>query len=208
MAETSQITIKSVVTTVYGDLTGANAYLAASINGTAWAALTTGVKSQRMIEATRLFERTGWAGTPTATISKTLPQPANTQPLQWPRTGLTDRNTVALASDAIPEDVISAIYELANMLTSTSTLLTSETSAGQKKATTTRTKVGPIDVTDEIEFFGSIQENGSRFGTQIDELIGLWLSASSFATFVGGLVFEKPFDVASGCWGFTGEGLT
>ena len=94
-----QITIAGVEYEIYGTLNGANAYFKAAAHGAPWFAVAGSIRSQYLVTETRVLERTGWQGAPTDTVTPvppaTLPLSAGEQALQWPRTGLVDRNGVA-----------------------------------------------------------------------------------------------------------------
>lgn len=183
-----QITIGGVLIEVYGSESGANAYLAAATNGTAWSTLTVLARQQALVTATRLLERQRWAGDPTQPVSKTQPQTGGTQPLQWPRTGLVDRNGDALSSATIPQDVIDAAYELAVSLSASSSTLTQ--TQGQVvgvKSNRDRKKVAELEIETDVEYFAAgVQSRlSSRFPLIVEELIGLWLAGSAAASGVG-----------------------
>lgn len=210
------ITISGVANAIYGTVTGAKAYLAASSHGQAWLSLDSATQKQRLVTATRILERQSWLGAPTEPVDKSnlTNQPANTQPLQFPRTGLVDRNGVAVDSTSIPMDVDSASYEIALALGETTpTIQTSSTATSNVKRQKDLARVeGAITEDVEREFFRSTLDSQlggpPRFPTIVQELIGLWLAS-------GATVLSVPeFGGSDGCsfiedqdLGFTGSGL-
>jgi hypothetical protein len=84
----------------------ATAYFADAIHAAAWSAADSTTKDQALVTATRTLDRSAWAGT------KTL----NTQPLEWPRSGASDRDGNTLADDDIPTEIREGTYEMAIVL--------------------------------------------------------------------------------------------
>jgi hypothetical protein len=88
---------------VYGTLADADKYLSARLGADAWTAASGNDKLRGMIGAANWIDRTVWAGT----------QTSDSQPLEFPRIGLVDKNDKPISPSVIPNDVIRASYELA-----------------------------------------------------------------------------------------------
>jgi hypothetical protein len=176
------ITIRGTLYEVYGDLTGANAYFAAAVHGAPWAAASSSTRNQALVTATRVFERTGWRGSPTEPVDKTQPQPADTQPLEWPRTDLVDLNGVDVPSGAIPQDVIDGNFEYALAVINDASIQTSaQTGSNVKGDALTERVEGAITVTEEKSFFVSTLGKNGQFPTIVQDYIGLWLDSTRAA---------------------------
>ena len=202
------VSISGVTIEIYGTAAEASAYHAASASGAAWATLSPLVRNQALVSATRILERQVWAGSPTQTVSKVQPQPASTQPLQWPRSGLLDRNGNALDSATIPQDVIDAAYEIALESASSTSTVNVSTADAKYRVTRDRKKVGDLEVEEEREYFGTASRNQGRFSLNIMELIGLWLSGSerpALGTLSGGACSQ--FISTDRPWGYDGTGI-
>ena len=76
-------------------------------SGTTWSAASNDLKDQSLLMATRLMdEHIDWTGAPSDTI----------QVLNWPRSGMWDRNGYAMDSDSIPSGVSDATAEFARQI--------------------------------------------------------------------------------------------
>jgi len=177
----------TVGTNSYITVANADAYLVYAINAGNWSASDTAIKESALISATRMLDRQPWAG------SKT--QAAPTQLLQWPRTGLTDRDGNALSDSVVPQEIIDATCELAVELINNPALASQPDTSSNIK----RVKADTV----EIEYIRA--KNGPRFPTIITELIGLWLSSLGSAysgPFFGGAENETTlsdnFDLTGG----------
>lgn len=211
------VTVKGVANMIYGTLVGAKAYLAAASHGQAWAALDSAIQKQLLITASRMLERQSWAGDPTDPVDKSdfASQPADTQPLQWPRSGLTDRNEVTLDDTTIPAELDEASYEIAIDLNSTdSTIQTSSTTVSNVKSEKSSEKVDQaVTVSEETTYFSDASVGGiggpTRFPNIVHELIGIWLGSGP-----GGAISAPEVGDNDGCsfiegqdLGFSGLGL-
>ena len=192
------ISIAGVTYEVYGSLASANAYFAAAIQGAPWASADSSVRSQALVTATRVFERTGWQGAPTDTVvpvpPATLPLAAGEQALEWPRTGLVDMNGVAVDSTAIPQDVIDGNFEYALAVINDATVQTSaQTGSNLKIDETTERVEGAITVTTKQQFFRSTLGKNGQFPTIVQDYIGQWLASTKAAVgiFAGGTDVES-----------------
>ena len=206
-----QVTIGSTLYEVYGDLAGANAYFASVTHGAAWLALDGSVRNQALVTAMRVFERTGWDGTPTDPIDKTQPQPAGTQPLAWPRTGLVDREGVAVDSATIPADVISGAYEYALEVVTTPSVQTADSLGSNLKVEKTTERVeGAVTVSDEKQYFFPTLGSLPAFPKLVNDYIGLWLKGGASTlglSFASGTDATSPLEGSGGDYGYTGDGL-
>lgn len=165
-----------VGTNSYINLIDAEAYFLHKIHAADWDSATDPTKTDALVTATSMLDRQNWQG------SKT--QEAPTQALDFPRTGLTDPEGTAIASDAVPQFVLDATCELALALIQNLSVQTQKNTEQNIK----RLKAG----TAEIEYFRGI--SGGRFPTIVQELIGYYL--------LGATGWERPFaegtDVESG----------
>lgn len=178
---------------VYGALAAANAYFAAASQGAPWLAAESSLRNQALVTATRVFERTGWSGNPTDTVvpvpPATLPLSAGEQALQWPRTGLVDRNGVALDSTSIPTDVINGNFEYALDLINTPSVQTDDVRGSNVKSTKSLERVeGAVTVSSEQVNFIPTIGRFAQFPKIVQDYIGLWLDSSGSLTlsFVSG----------------------
>lgn len=188
------ITISGTLYEVYGNLASANSYFSAAVHGAPWAAASSSTRNQALVTATRVFERTAWQGAPTEPVDKTQPQPADTQPLEWPRTGLSDMNDVEVPSDSIPQDVVDGSFEYALAVINDATVQTvSAPGTNQKVDNLTERVEGAVTVTTEKTFFRSTLGAHGQFPTIVQDYIGQWLASTKAA--VG--VFAGGTDVAS-----------
>ncbi len=207
----SNITAGGVTVAIYGTAAGAIAYLAGSVHGAAWNALSSAQRNNALATATRMFERTTWVGDPTDTIDKSdfVSQPANTQPLQWPRTSVTDRNGDAVPSSVIPLDLIDAAYELALDVSASDSVVQNQTASRQAKRVRTREKVDVIDCEEETEYFANTARTGRRFPLIVEELIGIWIASNirTALSATSGTDITSSFTDADTDFGFAGSGL-
>ncbi len=174
------ITIGAVNYDVYATNTEADDYLAADIKrAVIWDALTEGVQDQCIGSATRYLDSFSWDGEP---VDGDIP---DTQPNQWPRTGLVDRNGTAVPSVGIPQELEDATIIFAYELSQSPTLADSSDTSDNVK----RVKAGSV----EIEKFRS--ESGTGFSFEpIFDLVGLWL-AGNFSDAI--FAFVSGTDVAT-----------
>lgn len=100
------ITLQGVSFSVYGDHAGSGSLTEYAIGSLAHTAtyLAAGSDTQKaaMVTATRILESERWVGTKTD----------SGQTLAWPRTGVSDADGSALASDSIPSVIVRGFYEL------------------------------------------------------------------------------------------------
>ena len=165
----------TVGTNSYVTMADANAYFKYAIHAKSWVDASTPEKESALVTATRSLDRQNWVG------SKTV----DTQPLQWPRTGVIDRDEGEINPLVVPQEVIDANCELALALLDDVTVQSNaDTGSNIKKL-----KAGSA----EIEYIRG--EGGTRFPVITTELIGLWLTGSSSYSgpFVSGADNETAF---------------
>ena len=204
------IGIGGVTYEVYGSKTLADAYFKAAVHGAAWLAAEGSVRNQAIVTAMRVFERTSWEGDPTEPIDKTQPQPADTQPLAWPRTGLTDREEVAVPDDVIPQDILDGSYEYAFALIGDATLQqTSPTGSNLKSEKATQRVEGAITVSTERGYFKSTLGALPPFPTIVWDYVGQWMSGQGIGPLVAasGIDEVSAFADGAGDFGVTGRGF-
>ncbi len=108
MALVLDATVGGSLANAYVNVAAADLYFEARLHAEAWHALTTLVKTQALIWATRLIdERVAFFGAPATTG----------QALRCPRVGLLDRDGRTIASSVLPLDLQHATCELARWLT-------------------------------------------------------------------------------------------
>lgn len=90
----STITIGGVDYQSYASVAEADAYLAVDpTRSAAWAALNTDTKGSYLVAATRRMDALRWSGS----------KVSSSQELQWPRSGVTDRDGNAVSETGIPQ---------------------------------------------------------------------------------------------------------
>lgn len=162
----------------YLDLTAANTYFNGRAGGSAWTSYTNGAetandKGRALVSATRMLDLQSWVG------AKTSPS----QPMEWPRDGVTDRDGVAVANTVIPADIQAACCELALALLLDPSL--QESTSGSSSNTKKLEAKGV-----SIEYFGPVQ--GSRFPTAAYERFAFYLATTSASN---GYVGSKAFGI-------------
>ena len=153
-----------VGTNSYIDLTDAETYFLHKIHAADWDAATDPTKTDALVSATAMLDRQQWIG------AQTAPKPG--QALDWPRTGVTDEEGTAVASDAVPQFMKDATCELALALIQDLTVQSNADTGSNIKAL----KAGSA----EIHYFKGT--DGSRFPTIIHEIIGHYLLNSAAYT--------------------------
>lgn len=141
----------------YADVATADTYLEADLRLDAiWDAATTDDKTRALVSATRILDRQRWVGEPTQ------PFPG-TQPLAWPRTGVT-----GFTDTEIPTQVVNACITLAALFIETPTLA----QEGSTGSNIRRVQAG----TAQVEFFRPT--GGTRFPDIVQELLVGLLSST------------------------------
>lgn len=206
------IKIGSTFHAVYDTKANADAYFAAASHGAPWAVAESSTRNQLLITAARVFERESWLGDPTLPIDKSdfETQPAGTQPLEWARTGLTDKNGVAISSASIPQDVIHGNFEYALALLNDATVQTADPTGSNVKAEKSSQRVeGAITVSSETQYFNRTLGRSSPYPGIVMDLIGQFLEGASGLTlsFVSGSDAVSAFADDADDFGYSGGGL-
>ena len=206
-----QIQIGASLFEVYGDQATANAYFSAASHGAPWSAATGSLRNQALVTASRVFDRTNWQGKPTETIDTSVVPPAGgTQFLQWPRTGLVDRNGVVVPSATVPLDVVDGNFEYALELINTPATQTDDLRGSNLSGTKLSERVeGAITVASEQTFFIPTIGRFAQYPKIVQDLVGLWLAGTATIplSFVSGADETSPLDGAGGDFGFVTPGL-
>ena len=179
---------------MYGDLSGANAYFSAAIQGAPWSAASSSTRNQALVTATRVFDRTLWQGAPTDPITPAPPAippltPGVAQALEWPRTGLSDQNDVAVPSDSIPLDIVNGSFEYALALINDAALQQDPSTGSNVKVDKLTERIeGAVTVSTEKQFFQPTISTAAQFPNIVQELVGQYLASTKAATgiFAGG----------------------
>lgn len=159
----------------YSSRADATAYFADRIGSSAWTDATDANKDASLVTGTRMLDRQVWAGDKTDAA----------QPLEFPRTGLTDKDGNDVASDEIPSEILEALYELALILLADSTQAAATSTASSIK----RLKAGSA----EIEYFKG--GKGTTFPSVVQKLIVPFLGSTGLAAGVGGVYSQQCEDI-------------
>jgi len=164
----------------------ATTYFSLRIGSDAWTAATTGTKDSALVTATRMLDRMVWTGEKTAAD----------QDLEFPRTGLTDKDGNEVASDAIPQEILDATCELALILI---------VNASAADVTSTASNIKKLQAGSAmIEYFKG-SSPGTPFPPVIMQLIAVFLRSSAGTVGIGGLYSEDDgFDDCDNTNGLTG----
>lgn len=124
MGTTATVTIDAVSYDVYAltadPVQDTIDYLAGKLGASSFAALSADDQKRALVSATRWLDRLQWTGSPTDTTTP--------QPLEHPRTGLIDCNSVAIDDSEVATGVVEAMFELAEIIAADST---TQNSSGQ-----------------------------------------------------------------------------
>lgn len=173
-----------VGTNSYITVTEADTYFEDAIHADFWEDATSDDKGKALVTAARMLDRQDWQGS----------KYGDPQTMEFPRSGLTDKNGDAVDETAVPQEVMDAQAELALALLENPALQSASSTGTNFK----KLKAGSA----EVEYIRAT--SGPRFQTIIDELIGLWLSGSSHYSgpFVSGADNESSlsdsFDLSRG----------
>lgn len=164
---------------IYGEEANYDLYLNTMPRSSAWAAVAAADKQNAIVAAARLLDRQAWLGEPVLPIvvSFDLVQPANTQGIAHPRSGLTDRNGFAILTTEVASDILLAAYEIAFTLSQPNPTIEEQEDA-QKLKRTVRV-VGPLRT--ENEYFERVGNDIMRFPQIVTELLAPYLDNGSFA---------------------------
>lgn len=175
-----------VGTNTYRSLADVTAYLEDSIRAAAWAFVDPDDQTRSIHTAMRIIEKQCWQGTKTVLA----------QVLAFPRTGLTDKNGVALDPTIVPTQVGDGLSELSFEVSQNPDLETLAGTGSNNK----RLRAGEA----EIEYFrptGGVNGLGSqRFPPVVQELLGQFMcGAGGMSTpFASGTDVESQFDTDDG----------
>lgn len=162
----SSITIGLNTFDVYADVAEADDYMAGELDSAAWDAATsvTNKKAKALITATRLIDRSAWAGVRTDTD----------QPHAFPRasTGVSD-----LDDDTVPTDIVEGSILIANALIEGVDLVGSQSTSSNIK----RQAAGSVS----IEYFRPF--DSLRFPVNVMELLRRYIGVGTVA--VGAMAF-------------------
>lgn len=161
MANPTTITIDANTYDVYGDPAFVTAYMAASTRGAAWAAADELTQKQACVSFTRTLERQVWQGTKTD----------GAQPLAWPRTGLIYADGTDVDPDTIPMQFLDGFCEGCLALIEGASIET----AASTESNVASLQAGSVAIT----YWRGAGGEPTRFPLILDELLGLWLSASA-----------------------------
>lgn len=172
----------------YDIVSNATLYFNDSLRKDQWAAFSSAVKANSMIEAWRYMQRLLWGGNKSGGASQV---PA------WPRSGLDD-----IDEATVPRLVIEAQYEIAIRLAANPTLI--DSIADQTTSNVKRIKAGEV----ETEFFAPT--TGAALFAWVRTSLGPILEGGSATTTVGrgGSVSGLPTDPTDAKYGKSKYGTT
>ena len=153
----------------YSNLADAEIYFSDTLNASAWDSTDQPTKEKALITVTRLIDRQSWKGAPTV----------SPQDLDFPRTGLTDTEGVAIPGNDLPPFLLPAVYEYALLVLQSSNL--------QKEVSSGGTSIRRIraDVT-EVEFFNTAGVSTTRLPGIVHELLGRYLASTNVLVIASG----------------------
>lgn len=158
------LAIDSLVYDVYATVAEADGYLMATLGNETWLATSELIKSQALVSATRLLDRQCWQGTA---------NPASGSTLVWPRT---DTGIEGVEDDVVPNDIVTASIELANLLVTGSDVVSNPLPGAQRL---NLIKAGSV----MLQYFRGAEgafAAGSRFPTVVQELVKRYMCGASF----------------------------
>jgi hypothetical protein len=178
------VTISGINYDVYGTSAGLKSYMAAHMNSSAYDSASSTNRKKAHVSATRWLDRANWQGQ-----KYDLATP---QALEFPRTGLTDKDGQEVAEDTVPTAVENACYELVLYLLDDETATQSLDQGSNVK----RVQAGSA----QVEFFKGTAGKYPRFPTEAHELIRYFLEGASGLTapYAPGVDIESQFDSDDG----------
>ena len=169
---------------VYGDSAGLKAYVAAKIGSDAYDNASSGDRKKAHVSATRWLDRKNWQGQKTDLVTP--------QALEFPRTGLTDKDGNSVDDAIIPDEMEEGCYELILVL------LTDEASqnAVSSGSNIKQVKAGSA----QVEWFKGTEDTSPAFPPQVHDLIKYFLEGYTAVTGVAayGSDAESQFDDGDG----------
>lgn len=142
---------------IYGSLGDANRYHAANLAASAWFAATGNQREQALVSAARWLDRQTWQGSPTT--------PG--QCLAWPRTGVIDCDGQDVPDDVVPQEIVTAEFELALVLLQDPTVPSQPTLHGASNVQSVQ--AGSVSVT----FFSPV--HGGKLPVIANDLVKCFL---------------------------------
>lgn len=169
-----------VGTNTYVTQAEATTYLDDSARASAWQFVGSDDKDRALLTALREIDKQIFEG------AKTV----STQELEFPRTGLTDKDGNSVASDSVPEVVKNAQMELAYEISQSSSLEGSTGTADNNK----RIKAGSV----EVERFRPV--SGTRFPQIVQEYLRAFLRGVGSVSYptASGTSIASEFDTSDG----------
>lgn len=146
-----QVTIQGTTFDIYGVSSEADDYMKARWGGSPWFDADSEERNQTLVSATRMIDRENWLGQRTV----------SSQALEFPRTGLTDKDGNPVDSATVPLAVEEANYELALALLNDAAVQEADTTGSNVK----RAKAGSA----EVQFFRAT--DGTPFPTIANDLL-------------------------------------
>lgn len=177
-------------------------YFIGQLNTSAWDDAGFTDQQKALVTATRILDKQRWTGSPT--------DPNTPQPLAWPRTGVTDCDGNAVATDAVPDEIVFATYELAAAIIADAAVQSEASGGSNVKRTKARDKVGDLETERETEYFTSTSVSGSRtslgrFPTAVQEYVKCFLGGTGLSlAYVTG---SRASNFADAEYGFVDPGL-
>ncbi len=161
-----QVTIGGTVFEIYGTEADADNYMKARWGSETWIDADAADKRQTLVSATRMIDRENWLGQRTVSA----------QSLEFPRTGLTDKDGNAVDSATVPLAVEEANYELALALLNDAAVQEADTTGSNVK----RVKAGSA----EVQFFRPT--DGTPFPTIANDLLKTFRESGALAGLASG----------------------
>ncbi len=161
-----QVTIQGTVFDIYGVDSEADTYMTARWGGSAWSDAEVDERKQTLVSATRMIDRENWLGQKTVSA----------QALEFPRTGLTDKDGNSVDSATVPLVVEEANYELAFALLNDAAVQEADTTGSNVR----RVKAGSA----EVQFFRPTA--GTPFPTIANDLLRAFRDSGALAGLASG----------------------
>jgi hypothetical protein len=179
-----QVIISGTTYDVHGTSAGLKAYMAAHMNSAAYDSASSNDRKKAHVSATRWLDRANWQGQKTDLVTP--------QPLEFPRTGLVDKDGNEVDSSTTPVVVEYATYELVLYLLADA----EATQALDQGSNVKKVQAGSASV----EFFKGTDGKYPRFPTEAHELIRYFLEGASGLTapMAPGVDVESQFDDCDG----------
>lgn len=159
------LSIDGVTYDVYKSVSDTDDYLGGRLGASAWTGESDAdVKARALVTATRMLDRQKWAGA----------QNSSSQPLAFPRSGLTDREGESIAASTVPPDIETAQMELALALLQDESLQDRARGGSGREKRSIRTSDAAVE-------FWRPRDSGDAFPPIVQQLVGHYLWASNNA---------------------------